>query len=64
MEPHVEARPVDAVAALDVVVGTVVCADEVRAATGMDAVVARPWNYVVLVPPAVNVADGVRAPDA
>ena len=64
MGPHVEVRPVDAVAALDVVAGTVVRLDEVRAATGMDAVVARPWNYVVLVPPAVNVADGVRAPAA
>jgi hypothetical protein len=64
MGPHVEVRPVDALAALDVVAGTVVRLDEVRAATGMDAVVARPWNYVVLVPPAVNVADGVRAPAA
>ena len=40
MGPHVEVRPVDAVAALDVVAGTVVRLDEVRAATGMDAVVA------------------------
>ena len=43
MGPHVEVRPVDAVAALYVVAGTVVRLDEVKAATGMDAVVARPW---------------------
>ena len=62
MGPHVEVRPVDAVAALYVVAGTVVRLDEVKAATGMDAVVARSWNYVVLVPPAVDITDGVRAP--